>query len=193
MLNRRALLAGALALVCLAPAQALARSGKSPSSALVTNPTAGEPTDKGSLPQVLRSRELWATIDVCDPSDQPDTVGIRGSMPGDKHPHDRLWMSFHLQYLLSGTTTWTDLATSAATTEYMYVGAGKTPAREDGTSFVIKPVQGKPAVTLRGVVYFQWRRNGTVLETVTETTTPGHRSLAGADPAGYSAATCQIG
>ncbi len=32
---------------------------------------------------LLTSKELWATIDVCDPPDQPNTLGVRGSMPGD--------------------------------------------------------------------------------------------------------------
>jgi hypothetical protein len=46
---------------------------------------------------------------------------------------------------------------------------------------------------LRGVVSFQWRRGTRVVESVTRPTTAGHRSLAGADPPNFSAATCSIG
>ena len=46
---------------------------------------------------------------------------------------------------------------------------------------------------MRGIVDYQWRRGRVVLQTAERTTTAGHRSLAGADPAGYSAATCLIG
>src|SRR5581483_8428828 len=52
----------ALAL-CAAPvARALAASAPPP-------PSTGSPA-------------LWATIDVCNPPAEPDTIGIRGSMPG---------------------------------------------------------------------------------------------------------------
>ncbi len=42
--------------------------------------------DADSQHSLLHSRELWATVDVCNPKDQPNTVGIRGSMPGDGMP-----------------------------------------------------------------------------------------------------------
>ncbi len=74
----------------------------------------------------------------------------------------------------------------------MAVGSGAA-ARQAGTSFELKPVAGKPAVTLRGVVDFQWRRGKEILVSAAEPASAGHRSLAGADPAGYSAATCIIG
>jgi hypothetical protein len=62
---------------------------------------------------LLQSRLLWATIDVCSPSDQPDTLGIRGSMPGYGRAHDTMYMSFHLQYLNAATNSWTDLGGGA--------------------------------------------------------------------------------
>lgn len=164
-----------------------------PSSALALTTPAATPKEGGVLPKLLTSRELWATIDVCNPSNQPDTVGIRGSMPGDGHARDRLFMSFGLQYEAAGSTTWVDLTTSGASTDFLAVGAAKTAGRQDGTSFVIKPVAGKPPFTLRGVVDFQWRRGTRVLERASRPTTVGHESLAGADPKGYSAATCLTG
>jgi hypothetical protein len=140
---------------------------------------------------LLHSHELWATIDVCGPADQPNTVGIRGSMPGDRHAGDRMYMSFRLQYL-SASRQWVDLA-SGASPEFVAVGSGAT-ARQGGTSFeLMAPTAGKPAVTLRGVVDFEWRHGKTVLVSGAEPTSAAHKSLAGADPAGYSAATCVIG
>ena len=48
--------------------------------------------------------------------------------------------------------------------------------------------------TFRGVVRFRWRRDGRDGRAARlEITEPGHRSTAGADPTGYSAATCSIG
>jgi len=41
-------------------------------------------------------------------------------------------------------------------------------------------------------VRFRWVRNGRIVAAAREITATGHRSTAGADPAGYSAATCSI-
>lgn len=137
---------------------------------------------------LLRSPELWATIDVCNPTDQPYTVGIRGSMPGDGQARERMYMSFRLQYLNTATNRWVDL--SSAASSFVAVGSGAS-ARQGGRSFQLVP--GKAAFTLRGVVGFQWRRGATVLLSTSRPTSAGRKSLAGADPAGFSAATCPIG
>lgn len=140
---------------------------------------------------LLRSRELWATIDVCNPHDQPDYVGVRGSMPGDKQGHDKMYMSFELQYLDAATRQWVDLAKGVSPT-FTYVGPGSS-VRQGGSSFQLVPRSGQPSYTLRGLVSFQWRRGAKVLQSASRTTTAGHKSVSGADPAGYSAATCLIG
>jgi hypothetical protein len=140
---------------------------------------------------LLDSHELWATIDVCNGPHQANTVGIRGSMPGDGQSHDKMYMSFRLQYLNTTTNIWINLV-SGATPSFEAVGAAGS-ARQDGASFQLVPVAGKPAATLRGVVDFQWRRGSKVLESATRATSAGHKSLAGAEPASFTAATCLIG
>jgi hypothetical protein len=134
-----------------------------------------------------RSLNLWATIDVCHPRDQPHTVGVRGSMPGDKNARDDIYMRFRLQ-LLSASGKWADL-TGGSSPGFVRVSSAQK-ARQDGWSFQLTP-RGTPA-TLRGVVTFQWRRGSAVLASVSRATTAGHESLAGADPANFSAATCSI-
>jgi hypothetical protein len=176
MASAKSVLAAAMLLVAV-PAPAVAAS---------------TPTSKGKgsafRHALLSSRELWATVDVCSPADQPNTVGIRGSMPGDEHPRDKMFMSFRLQYLDPTTNSWADL--SSASSSFVAVGTGAS-ARQGGRSFQLVP--GKSPFTLRGVVDFQWRRGKAVLESAARPTAAGHRSLAGADPAGFSAATCRIG
>ena len=169
-----------LALSALLPAPALAAS-------LPARAATGAVTGRS----LLSSRQLWATIDVCNPFDQPDMIGVRGSMPGDGRPHDAMYMRFRLDYLNRATGRWTSLTTGAEPA-YAPVGTART-ARQAGRSFQLIPVPGKPAFTLRGVVSFQWRRGGTVVEAVSRPTTAGRQSLAGSDPAGFSAATCLIG
>jgi len=160
-------------------------------SAPTLGASASSPATKTSTGSLRQSRQLWATIDVCNPSDQPDTVGIRGSMPGNGQSGGTMYMRFRLQYLDRATKRFVDLAESSAP-RFVAVGSAKS-AREAGRSFQLVPVPGKPAFTLRGVVSFQWRRGTKILESLSRPTTAGHQSLAGADPPGFSAATCSIG
>ncbi len=61
--------------------------------------------EAATMKALLHSRELWATIDVCSPTDQRDYVGVRGSMPGDRRRGDHMYMSFALQYRARPPTT----------------------------------------------------------------------------------------
>jgi hypothetical protein len=174
--NRGLALASVAAAAVLVPGLATAASSKGSSAALRHS--------------VLQSRLLWATIDVCSPADQPDAVGIRGSMPGDGHPHDAMYMSFRLQYeSASGTTTsWSNLSGGAS--GFVLVGGGGS-ARQAGRSFTLVPVPGKRS-TLRGVVTFEWRRGGKVMRSTERATSAPHKSETGADPKYYTAASCTI-
>jgi hypothetical protein len=159
------------------------------SARAVTQPN--KPTRATEAAPLLRSRLLWATIDVCNATDQPDTIGIRGSMPGDHVAHDTMFMRFRLQYMNTTTKAWVDL-TKGAAEPYTNVGTGAS-ARQAGRSFQLNPVAGQPAFTLRGVVNFEWRRRGAVVAQASRATSAGRVSLAGSDPEGFSAATCLIG
>jgi hypothetical protein len=182
--------AGAATLLALCMAIATAIASLSPSGAFAA-PTGARAKPAVDTPALFRSRLLWSTIDVCNPADQPDTVGVRGSMPGDHRTHDTMYMRFRLQYLNTSTKLWTDLSDSAPAT-FASVGSGADP-RQAGRSFQLSLVAGQPAFTLRGVVSFQWRRGRTVLAQISRPTSAGRNSLAGADPAGFSAASCLIG
>jgi hypothetical protein len=135
----------------------------------------------------LQSRQLWATIDLCNPPDQPHYVGVRASMPGDGRASDTMYMRFRLQYASATTGQWTDIAKGPAP-PFVAVGSART-TRQLGRSFQVRPQQ---TLTLRGVVSFQWREDGRVLASVSRVTTAGRESLKGSDPAGFSAATCRI-
>ena len=71
------------------------------------------------------------------------------------------------------------------------VGAGEDARQYGGCSFSNR--RPEPAVTLRGVVDYQWRRGTAILSRPSGSATAGHKSLAGADPAGYSAAAALTG
>jgi hypothetical protein len=128
----------------------------------------------------------WATVNVCDTAKQPDAIGIRASMPGTPKGA-RLSMRFHVQYL--DGDDWKDV--DGADSGWRQVGVAKGSPVEYGWSFTFEHATNP--VTLRGVVKFRWRRGDTLPKSTEVATEPGHRSSAGADPAGYSAATCALG
>ncbi len=140
--------------------------------------------------RLLHSHELWATVNVCSPKDQPNTIGIRGSMPGDGHASDALYMRVTVQYEDPASKQWKAVG-HEGDSGFIKVGSAGV-ARQGGKSFQFEQPAGKPAYLLRGDVVFQWRHGATVLETTSLATTASHKSLAGADPAGYSAATCKL-
>jgi hypothetical protein len=181
----------AIALTALAISVTLAAIPSLAPSALAASGATGTHKPAVDVHALVDSHELWATIDVCNGPHQANTVGLRGSMPGDGQPHDRMYMSFRLQYLDTTTKAWVDLG-SGATPSFLPVGAAGA-TRQDGASFQLVPVAGKPAVTLRGVVDFQWRRGESILASAARATSTGHRSVAGAEPANYTAASCLIG
>lgn len=141
-----------------------------------------------SMHALERSRALWATVDVCSPSDQPSTIGVRGSMPGDGHSGDLLYMRFRIQYQEPSSHKWVNVV-KGADSGFVKVGSARV-ARQDGQSF--RFAVGGQAFTLRGYVTFQWRHGSSVLGTANKVTQTGHTSLLGADPKNYSAATCKL-
>jgi len=140
--------------------------------------------------QGIRSPHLWATVNVCDTLKNPNAIGIRASMPGAPNAREQMYMRFRVQYRRSDDGLWHNIA-NGANSGFMRVGSAKYKARQAGTIFQFNPPAGG-RYFLRGKVTFQWRLGGKVRRSAALVTTAGHRSAAGSDPPGYSAATCII-
>jgi len=142
-----------------------------------------------AAPSADDTREVWATVNVCDTADAPNTIGIRASMPGSRSGAEVRWMRFVVEYHSQADERWHRL--DGGDSGFLRVGKGRRP-KQFGRSLRIAPTADAP-VLLRGRVYFQWRtEGGEVLQSESARTRRGHRSNAGADPPGYSAATCTI-
>lgn len=152
--------------------------------------TSRPPASRHTPRSVYHSPYLWATINACNPKDHPNTVGIRGSMPGDGRAGETMYMRFRIQYLDPATNSWRFVA-QRADSGWLPVGSATYRARQAGRSFQIVPTAGQ-AYTMRGAVSFEWRRGSTYVLSARIHTTAGHRDAQGADPKGYTAATCQI-
>jgi hypothetical protein len=131
----------------------------------------------------------WATVNVCDTAVNPDTVGVRGSMPGLTGA--ALFMRFQLQ-LQRDDGSWRAL--DSADSGFIAAGHARPRSnRQAGHSFTLTPPPAGQVYTVRGLVTFEWRtKDGLVLRRARRITSEGHRSTAGADPAGFSAAECTI-
>jgi hypothetical protein len=152
----------------------------------LTSPTLA--AARRSFVPLAQSPELWATVDLCNTPNHPHTIGIRGSMPTDGHPRDTMYMRFLVQSLDATTHQWADLGKSADSGFVLLGTAAST--RQAGRTFEFKPTT--TAYTLRGLVEFQWRRTGRLVHLASHPTAAGHTSLAGAEPKGFSAATCTL-
>lgn len=126
-------------------------------------------------------RDVWATVNVCDTTGHPDEIGIRAAVPERRARAARL--RFRVQYRDLSDGRWRPVR--GADSGWRRTGG----ARERGWSFV---VAGSGMRILRGVVLFRWVRDGRVVRRERRVTEGGHRSTTGADPEGFSAATCRI-
>jgi hypothetical protein len=130
--------------------------------------------------------DTWATINVCDTAKQPDAIGVRASMP-PAPKGARLTMRFRVQYkTVDGS--WENV--EDADSGWRNVGAARGLPVEYGWSFTF--AKRTTPVTLRGVVKFRVRRGNALPREQEVVTEAGHPTKAGSDPAGYSAATCEL-
>ena len=135
--------------------------------------------------------DLWATVNVCDTPDSPDTIGIRGSIPGSGVKGERMFLRFQVQYFSQSEKRWHNI-TQGADSGWVAVGSARFKARQAGWSFKFVPPTDGSAHELRGAVTFEWRKGAKVVRRARKRTTGGHRSGAGSDPPGYSAAVCDV-
>jgi hypothetical protein len=131
----------------------------------------------------------WATVNVCDTARHPDTVGMRGSMPGSR-ASEGLFVRLRVQYLDTASNRWRYVG-ARADSGYISVGNGKATRRQGGRNFTLRP-PASGGYVLRGIVDFQWRRGSAVVRRAQRQTRRGHPGTPGADPSSYSAETCKV-
>jgi hypothetical protein len=140
----------------------------------------------------VRDPSPWATVNVCDTVGHPDGIGVRGWMPGTGDRRDELFMRLQVQFLRRADDTWHAIGGSGDS-GFLDLGHGAARVRQAGLTFTLTPpADGRPAFVLRGLVTFEWRRDGVAVRRVRRATTAGHPGTPGADPEDYSAATCSI-
>lgn len=133
--------------------------------------------------------ESWASVNVCDTTENPNRMGIRGAMPGLERPSS-MYMRFRVQYR-DAKGRWR-LIRRGADSGWQRVAAGRGGEHDAGWTFEFRPPAAGGAHVLRGVVRFEWRRGRRVVGAARAITEGGHPGTAGADPEDFSAPTCEI-
>ena len=151
---------------------------------LAAAPAASRPAPRTSV--------AWATVNVCDTAGHPDSIGIRGSMPGSGDRAEDMFMRFQVQFYTAQDALWHNLG-EGADSGFIEVGSAKFRTRQSGRTFTITPPRpGSAPHLLRGVVTFEWRKGGEVARRARKRTTSNHPDTKGSDPPGFSAASCSI-
>jgi len=129
------------------------------------------------------SRDLWATINICNTKRFPRVIGIRGEMPSLGFKAS-LGMEIDVEYQPSPK-----LGFKPSGLRQM-IGLGPSVHRllQGGARWKLMPNQG----LLRGSITFVWWIGHTVLGQTTRTTTGRHHDADFGDPPRFSAAVCDM-
>jgi hypothetical protein len=134
--------------------------------------------------------EVWATVNVCDTAKHPNAIGIRASMPGAQRTSVRLYMRFRIEWKDPNDGLWHNTI-RFGDSGYVNIGRPKDGGRRQA-GYVFPLQEPTKPLHLRGKVDFEWRIGKKVVRRERVRTAKGHRSGAGSDPKGYSAATCLL-
>jgi hypothetical protein len=129
------------------------------------------------------SRQVWATVNICNTRRHPHMLGIRGQLPALGFPA-RLYMRIQVDYWVQAKRKF--MPDSHARQS---IALGTQSRGRHQAGFIWKFA---PPATLRGRVTFEWRLGRKVIGRTTRVTVRGIKNVDDSDPKGYSAATCRI-
>jgi hypothetical protein len=188
-----ALLALAAALPPVQTAGAAAPAATAPSPPLAHKRPAGHETRptraqiSAAVQSAERSPDLWATINVCNTTQHPDYIGIRGQIPA---------LGFTTHISMTVRVEYYDPARGRfePTTAIKSVDLGRATrgAHQGGVQFPFQAPAAGESYELRGAITFQWAIGRRVLARAIRHTKHGYQDVDFADPPGYSAGTCTI-
>jgi hypothetical protein len=144
-----------------------------------------------------RPHDLWTTVNLCNGGSQASEMGVRGRMPGDG-TRAKMYMRFTAQYR-DTDGTWKSIG-GQARSPWIYAGSALFTHQEAGWTFSLDPPEAGDHFVFRGLTEFEWRARRKhhdhkasveIVRTERLRTEAGHPSD-DSQPAGYSAASCQM-
>jgi hypothetical protein len=140
--------------------------------------------------QAKPTKDLWATVNVCDTAKSPDDMGVRARMPGDG-THRHMYMRFTAEFRVA-KDKW-KVVSGKGRSNWLYAGSALFRNQELGYTFSFDAPKAGTSYVMRGLVDFQWRAKGSgkVVMRAQRITARGHPTKP-AEPKGFSAGTCKI-
>jgi hypothetical protein len=164
-----------IATALLAPAAAAQAAGPSgPTHAQI----------RAAVKRAEGSRDLWATVNICNTKRYPDVIGIRGQIPSLGFSA-QLSMQFQVEYWSARDKRFKPVR---GTRQSVSLGTQKRGLHQSGVRVGFGPHAG----SLRGTVRFEWRLGSRLIGHANQTTSHGHPSADFGDPPHYSAWKCVI-
>jgi hypothetical protein len=163
------------ALIAIAAAAAPAAAGAQPAPTTTQIHTA--------IAVAEHSKALWATVNICDTKQHPDTIGVRGQMPSLGFPAD-LSMNVQINYWSFATSKFVP---DRGVSKTVSLGRPMNQVIQGGANFKFTP-----PVVLSGTVTFEWKLAGKVIGQATRQTGYHYKHVDGGDPPGYSRPTCEM-
>ena len=151
--------------------------------AAATTPSA--PQIRKAVSGAKRSKQLWATVNICDTHVTRDTIGVRGQVPA-------LGFSSSISIAVS-VDFWNPetkrFKPDPGTRRLIHLGSPSTGVHQQGVSVRVRPARrAVPTATRRS----SGSAAAKLLGQTDRLTTGGHRDADFGDPHGFSAATCTI-
>jgi hypothetical protein len=137
---------------------------------------------RNAIRKAERSRDLWATVNICNTKRHPNVLGLRGQMPSLGF-NASLGMRFGVDYWV---ITKHQFRPVPHVSESVSLGSSKMGLKQGGVRFKF----GSHSGHLRGSVTFQWRLGRRVLGSITRKTSGGHPRADFGDPPRFSASQC---
>jgi len=101
-------------------------------------------------------RPFWATVNICDTTKSPNSLGVRTSVPGNGSKQ-RIFARYTAQWWSAADQEWLTVGGSGVT-DWVGMGNAEMTARQAGWTFrFVEPAAGTTYV-MRGVVELEWRR-----------------------------------
>jgi hypothetical protein len=138
-----------------------------------------------AIKSAKNSKSLWATVNICNSKQDPNTLGIRGQMPSLGFP---AWLSMAIQLNYWSKAKKKFIPIPSGGKRLIRLGRSSTGLQQDGASFTFKPHTG----LLNASIQFIWRREGKLLGETTLTTTGGHPNADFGSPKHFTAKQCRI-
>jgi hypothetical protein len=139
-----------------------------------------------ALARAKRSRQLWATINICASGSDSGRIGIRGQMPALGFP-STLFMRIQVEYWSPRARRFKPVPDRDAK-KRVRLGGVTSGFEQGGHTFTFAPHAG----LLRATVTFQWWGFGRLLGSAIRNTRRGHPDADGGQPRHFSAGLCAL-